>query len=322
MNIPRAAPGPDARSACQMKILLASAVILLLASSGLWGQTGGLVRAVHGRAAYAYTAHVVSFGVRAPATPGHARTIRYILRELRADHAGIETVPYIAHTPGGTFHEEDIVAKFPGTGKGQGVLAVCGHFDTKIEKKFRFVGANDGGSSTGMLLEFAHVLATHRLRKPVWLLFLDGEEAVVHWQGKDNDYGSRHLAHLWVRQGVAPRIRALILVDMIGDKDLDILRETNSTPWLNSFIQSAADKLGYSRYFFKTSSAVEDDHIPFLHAGIPAVDLIDFTYGPNNSQSPGPYWHTAQDTMNKLSPHSFRVVGRVVAKALEMLAAQ
>lgn len=272
-----------------------------------------------GRAAYRYTAAVVAFGPRPPGSAAHRRTEAYILAQLRRDGARIWQDRYVAHTPIGPFHEENIIAQF-GPRQGQ-ILMLAGHYDTKFEH-FRFVGANDGGSSTGLLLEAGAVLAKDPPKAPVWLLFLDGEEAVKHWTATDSVYGSRHLAVQLQKEGMVPRIHALILVDMIGDKDLDVARETNSTAWLNSFVAAAARKLGYSRYFFRQSMGVEDDHIPFLKVGIPAVDLIDFTYGPNNSVTPGPYWHTAQDTMNKLSAHSLKVVGRVVMETLRMLEAQ
>ncbi|MGH9534254.1 MAG: M28 family peptidase [Terriglobales bacterium] len=272
-----------------------------------------------GRAAYRYTAAVVAFGPRPPGTAAHRRTVAYILAQLRRDGARIVPDHFVAHTPRGPFHEVNIIAKF-GPRQGQ-ILMLAGHYDTKFEP-FRFVGANDGGSSTGLLLEAGAVLAKQPPSAPVWLLFLDGEEAVNHWTATDSVYGSRQLAAQFQHEGLVPRIHALILVDMIGDQHLDVLRETNSTAWLNSFVAAAARRLGYSRYFFQQQGAIEDDHLPFLHVGIPAVDLIDFTYGPNNNATPGPYWHTAQDTMDKLSPHSFTVVGRVVMETLRMLEAQ
>lgn len=273
-----------------------------------------------GQAAYRFTAAVVAFGPRPPGTAAHRRTEAYILTQLRRDGARIVQDRYIAHTPKGPFHEDDIIAKF-GPRQGQ-ILLLAGHYDTKFEP-FRFVGANDGGSSTGLLLEAGVVLGKQPPTAPVWLLFLDGEEAVNQaWTGNDNTYGSRQLAAKFQKDGLVPRIHALILVDMVGDKDLDVARETNSTAWLNAFVAAAARRLGYQRYFFQQQMAVSDDHIPFLKVGIPSVDLIDFTYGPNNAASPGPYWHTAQDTMDKISAHSLQVVGQVVMETLRMLAAQ
>ncbi len=278
-----------------------------------------LANAFSGRQAYAYTRAVVDFGPRPPGSAAHRRMVAYILANLRQDHARIVQDRFTAHTPKGPMPENNIIAKFgPRTGQ---ILVLCGHYDTKIEK-FHFVGANDGGSSTGLPLEAAAVLAKHPLQVPVWVVFLDGEEDVVHWTRTDGTYGSRQLAALWRTQGVAPRIHALILVDMIGDKNLDIGRETQSTQWINDFVASAAEKLGYSKYFFQNSIAIEDDHLAFLHVGIPSVDLIDATYGPGNRNVFGRWWHSPRDTMDKLSPHSFRVVGRTVMQTLQMLARQ
>lgn len=295
---------------------LAAALPLAAQASAVPGTPAA---AFSGQAAYRYTAAVVAFGPRPPGTAAHQRTEQYIVAQLRQDGARIVQDRFIAHTPRGPFHEDNIIAKF-GPRKGQ-ILVVTGHYDTKFEP-FRFVGANDGGSSTGLLLEAGAVLAKHPLPAPVWLVFLDGEEAVKTWTATDSTYGSRQLAAQFQHDGLVPRIHALILVDMIGDKDLDVLRETNSTAWLNSFVAAAARRVGYSRYFFQQQGAIEDDHIPFLKVGIPSVDLIDFTYGPNNSATPGPYWHTVKDTMDKLSAHSLQVVGSVVMETLQMLAAQ
>ncbi len=279
-----------------------------------------LVEAFSGQQAYAYTRAVVDFGPRPPGTAAHRKMEAYILARLRADGAAIELDRFTASTPVGRLPMVNIIAKFPAAAAGRPLLMVAGHYDTK--RLPHFVGANDGGSSTGMLLELAQVLAHHRLSDPVWLLFLDGEEALRHWTASDSVYGSRQLAAKFQQEGLAPRIRALILVDMIGDKQLDIPRDTYSTGWVNDFVESAARQLGYSRYFFQTKTATEDDHQPFLHAGIPAVDLIDTTYGPSNRNVFGRWWHTPQDTMDKLSPNSFTIVGRTVLKTLQLLAQQ
>lgn len=278
-----------------------------------------LLDAWSGRGAYQYTRAVVNFGPRPPGSAAHRRMNAYILAQLRRDHARIVQDRFTAQTQKGELPEDNIIAKF-GPARGQ-ILVLCGHYDTKFEP-FRFVGANDGGSSTGFLLEAAAVLARHPMKLPVWLVFLDGEEDVVHWSATDGTYGSRQLAAQWQKQGLAPRIHALILLDMIGDKKLDIARETYSTAWLNDFVASAAHKLGYQRYFFKNQQAIEDDHQPFLGAGIPSVDLIDTTYGPSNRNTFGRYWHSPQDTMDKLSSRSFRIVGRVVIETLRLLARQ
>jgi len=186
-------------------------------------------------------------------------------------------------------------------------IAIASHYDTKFMEGRRFLGANDGGSSTGLLLELARVLASRADKLDYWLLFLDGEEAFVEWSTFDSTYGSRHLARRWKQDGTAPRIKALILLDMIGDKSLDILRDTNSTPWLSDLVWETAARVGLSGILSRNVSAVEDDHIPFLDAGIPCVDIIDLDYSP---------WHTEADTLDKISPESMGKVGTLVLAVL------
>lgn len=206
----------------------------------------------------------------------------------------------------------NIILKFPGT-SGQAV-AITGHYDTKRIPMVHFVGANDAGSSTGFLLEFARVAAKLHHPDDLYVVFFDGEEAVGEWSATDSLYGSRHLAAKWGADGTLKRLKALINIDMIGDRDLQILNDDNSSQDLRSLIWSTAAKLGDSQYFQQNHSGVDDDHMPFANAGVNAVDIIDLNYGPNNS-----YWHTAQDTMDKLSAHSLQVVGDVIVASVKEL---
>ena len=207
----------------------------------------------------------------------------------------------------------NIIAKFPGH-SGRAVV-VTGHFDTKPMPGQNFVGANDGGSSTGFLLELARVVNTMPHRDDICLVWFDGEEAFGEWSDSNGIYGSKHLADKWSRDGTLARIKALINVDMIGDKDLGIMQEGNSSPALLKLVWQTAHDLGYGKYFLDTGFATEDDHLPFLRQGVQALDLIDFDYGPNNS-----YWHTPKDTMDKLAAHSLDIVGNVVVGVLRKLA--
>jgi Zn-dependent M28 family amino/carboxypeptidase len=191
---------------------------------------------------------------------------------------------------------------------------VAGHYDTKRFEDFRYVGANDGGSSAALLLELARVLASRKNALTYWLVFFDGEEAIRDWTSTDSLYGSRHLVEKLSASGELSRVQAMILVDMIGDANLDIHREGNSTPWLVDTVFNVAKRLGYGRYFPESQIAMDDDHIPFVNAGVSAVDLIDFDYGPNQS-----YWHSAKDTLEHCSPLSLTIVGRVVAATLNEL---
>ena len=199
----------------------------------------------------------------------------------------------------------NIIAKFPGTsGK---AIAISGHFDTKKIAGVHFLGANDAGSSTGFLLEFAHAMAKIRHRDDIYVVFFDGEEALHEWTDTDSCYGSRHLAAKWLADGTLSHLVALINVDMIGDKDLDILDDANSSASLRTMLRDVANRLGYAKYFRQDPGAIEDDHQPFAQVGVNVLDLIDFDYGPNMA-----YWHTAKDTMDKLSASSLQVVGDVV----------
>src|SRR5205823_1770443 len=153
-------------------------------------------------------------------------------------------------------------------------------------RQFRFVGASDGGSSAAFLIELARVLKSRANPLTIELLFLDGEEAVVEWQGDDHTYGSRHYVEVAKQNGSIAALKANILIDMIGDRDLRIKRDTNSTPWLTDLVWDAARRQKLDGYFVSDTTRVEDDHMPFLQAGVPSVDIIDLEYEP---------WHTVQD---------------------------
>jgi Zn-dependent M28 family amino/carboxypeptidase len=269
--------------------------------------------AFDGAAALEATRRAVSFGPRPAGSPAHARMRAWLTSELRGLPCQLVEDAFTAGTPLGPRAMTNLIAKFPGA-SGR-VLVVSGHYDTYTRPGLHFVGANDGGSSTGFLLQLARTLATRKLRDSVWVVWLDGEESLVSWTGEDHTYGSRHLAEQWRREGVLGSIRALINVDMIGDANLSLLYDLNSTAWLRDLVWTIAAKLGYAAQFPRMqASAIEDDHLPFVQAGVPALDLIDYDYGPGNV-----YWHTADDTLDKLSARSFEVVGRVVLETIRML---
>lgn len=284
-------------------------ILILLAAAGLL--PGPLTAAeFSGQAAFEHTRQAVAFGPRPPGSPALARLRAYIVSKVKALGAGITEDAFTAQTPIGPIRMVNVIARFPGTsGK---AVAVTGHYDTKLLPGIRFVGANDGGSSTGFLLELARVVAGKTRRDDVYLVWFDGEEAIGEWSATDGVHGSRHLAARWEREGVLRRLKALINVDMIGDRDLGILREQQSSPHLLSLVWKVAAGLGYSRYFLDTWGAVEDDHMPFVKKGVPALNLIDFDF---------PWWHTDGDTLDKVSPLSLEIVGRVVVETLHRLEA-
>ncbi len=261
-----------------------------------------------------YVKEVVACGWRPPGSPGHAKLEQYILSKLKG--LDVEQDKFTAQTPVGKFPIDNIIAKFPG--KKDGIIVIAGHYDTPHYLPKTYVGANDGGSSTALLL----ALADHFRQKPpdgysVWLLWTDGEEAFVKWTDTDSVYGTRQLAQKWQQDGTAKKIKAFLLVDMIGAADLEILKDTSSTPWLSDLVYQAAGDLGYQSHFYQWQTSMDDDHIPFLKIGVPAVDLIDFTYGYGNV-----FWHTPQDTVDKLSPQSLAITGDVVLQTIRLLNAR
>ncbi len=270
----------------------------------------GYARVFSGEKALAYTQQAVANGPR----PSGSAEIHHLQEQISAvlKHAGcqISFDDFEAKTPAGAVRMRNILCKFPGrSGK---AIVITGHYDTK--RLPRFVGANDGGSSTGLLMELAEALTGAPRTDDVVLVFFDGEEAVKDWSDTDSLYGSRHLAEVWQKDGMNARIKALINVDMIGDKDLDILYDMNSNESLRNLVFDLAANLGYGAHFPKAQSGIEDDHIPFARDGVPVLDLIDFTYGPGNA-----YWHKPEDTMDKLSANSFEVVGTVVLDAIRKI---
>ena len=265
-----------------------------------------------GAEALAFTRRAVSFGPRPSGSAEIKRLQAYILGELKALGCQVIEDDFTASTPLGQIPMKNILAHF--AGKSGKAVAVTGHYDTKSMPGTYFVGANDGGSSTGFLLEMAKVLAHAARKDDVYLVWFDGEEAIAQWSEYDSLYGSRHMAERWAADGTVSRIKALINVDMIGDRDLTILEDMNSSPPLRELVWRTAERLGYVAHFLKNNSAIEDDHIPFLRRGVNALDLIDLDYGPGNS-----YWHTDRDTIDKLSAGSFQIVGRVLLETLKEL---
>jgi glutaminyl-peptide cyclotransferase len=255
-----------------------------------------------GGRAYEHLRQMVNMGPRPAGSPAIERTRSYITAQLKA--LGIPVVPqaFDAQTPIGRIHMVNLIATIPGSRKERIVLA--GHYDTKLFREFRFVGANDGGSSAATLLEMARVLKARRNALTVELLFLDGEEATLRdWGGTDHTYGSQYYVDSAKKSGGLAGLKALVLVDMVGDRSLRIMRETASTKWLTDTIWAAARRLGYASTFVDEATRIEDDHIPFLEAGVEAVDIIDLDY---------PAWHTASDTLEETSARSLETVGKVL----------
>jgi len=258
---------------------------------------------------------VVAFGPRPIASANHKKLEDYIVAHLKGDQ--IEDDAFVADTPEGKFPVRNIIAKYPGTK--DGIIVIAGHYDTNYPlRNTAYVGANDGGSSTAVLLEFANQLrGKKREGYSVWLVWTDGEEAVKTWTATDSLYGTRHLAAKWQKDDTLKKIKAFLLADMIADADLNVERELNSTPWLEDLVLQAATNLGYQSHFFARQAAIEDDHLPFVRLGVPSADFIDLDYGYANV-----FHHTPQDTIDKLSPKSMEIVGTVILESVRLLDAK
>lgn len=260
-----------------------------------------------------YVKEIVAFGPRPIGSENHKKVENYILAHLKGDQVEHDEFEVIASE--GRFPVHNIIAKFPGTR--DGVIVIASHYDTNWPLRGEnYVGANDGASSSALLLEIANQLRGQKLDGySVWLLWDDGEESMrLPWYEPEALYGVRHIAKKWQDDGTLKKIKAFILEDMVGDADLNIEHDLNSTPWLEDLIYQAATQLGYQSHFFARQMAVTDDHQPFLERKVPSVDLIDFNYGYNDV-----FWHTTQDTIDKLSPKSLAIVGSVTLGTIRLL---
>jgi glutaminyl-peptide cyclotransferase len=273
--------------------------------------------AFDGNRAMQYVKDIVRFGPRPLGSANHKKVEDYIASHLKGDT--VEDDAFIADTPEGKLPVHNIIAKFPGTR--EGIIVIASHYDTNYPlRDTSFVGANDGGSSSALLLEIANQLrGKTREGYSVWLVWDDAEEAVKTETAdmpflKDSLYGIKNLAEKWQGDGTLKKIKAFLLADMIGDADLNIDRDMNSTPWLESVVYEAASRVGYQSHFFGRSLPMIDDHLPFTEKGVPSADLIDFDYGYNNV-----FWHTPQDTADKLSPKSLEIVGTVFLETVRIL---
>ena len=254
----------------------------------------------------------VAFGPRPSGSGPLAACRAYIEAQLKAAGITFREQPFDAMTPAGIIHMTNVVGTIPGRRPER--IALATHYDTKRFSEFTFVGASDAASSTAAVLELARVLKNRQNEFTIELLFLDGEEAVnTEWRDPDNTYGSKYYVRAARQAGTLGGLKALILLDMVGDRDLDIRADSNSARWLNSIVWSSAARLGYTSTFIPEDFAVEDDHLPFVEAGVPSVDIIDLDY---------PQWHPAQDDLDHVSARSLQIVGDVVLDALPQIERQ
>jgi glutaminyl-peptide cyclotransferase len=254
-----------------------------------------------GDKALGHVQKLVDLGPRPPESEAIQKARAYITEQLRSFGWTVTEQPFTDQTPHGPAHFTNLIARFGDSTKPNFLL--CSHFDTKIFDAFRFVGANDGGSSNGVLLEIARALASApSLAKNVELVFFDGEEAFENFSPTDGIYGSRHFAQELARNGSAKQFRGGILFDMIGDRDLKVTIPPNSPPNIARDIFASADAIKLRDRFTYFDQDITDDHSPLNAVGIPVIDLIDFRFS---------YWHTAEDSIDKISAQSLQTVGSV-----------
>jgi len=263
-----------------------------------------------GKRAFEHVVRQVSYGPRPSGSQAIIQTQDYIAAELSTYGCTVENDAFYAPTPAGRLPMKNILVKIPGDKPG--IILLATHYDTK--RLDNFLGADDGGSSTAVMLELARVLCAQHGAYPVWIAFFDGEEAVnQEWKDPDNRYGSREMAAKLAMSGDLKRIKAFLLADIVGSRALRFKRETNSTKALTDLVWSTAARLGYSGVFVNDASAIEDDHLSFLKRGVPCVDVIDLEI---------PYWHTPQDTVDKISSKSLAITGHVVLESVKQLQAK
>jgi hypothetical protein len=283
-------------------------------------KTGGF----DGKRAFAHVAKQVSFGPRPSGSPAIGQLQSYIQSELSSYGCKVDTDSFTADTPIGRLPMKNIVAKIPGDTSGIIILAT--HYDTarsardpntgEVHPMPNFVGADDSGSSTGVMLELARLLCAKHQRNAVWITFFDGEEAMVDWSATDSRYGSRQMAAKLAMSGELPKVRAFLLADIVGTRNAHFRRDSTSTKWLVDLVWGVAQKLGYGSTFLNDSQAPQDDHDPFLKRNVPSVDVIDLEIDPGGNLY---YWHTPQDTLDKISSKSLAITGHVFLESVKQL---
>ncbi len=304
-----------------VRYLLLALVLLALGSATAHAQK--LEGAISGQSIYTLTQQFLAAAPQRYAnSPGHAKAEAFIKSQFLPEAAkgNFETDAFTASTPIGLIDMRNYVVKYPG--KKAGIIVLASHYETNYWlKDIHFVGANDGAATSSLLIGIGHYLREHPpAGYSVWLLFDDGEESIEsQWTNSNSLYGTRHIAAKWSNDGTLGKIKAFLLADMIGDKDLNILDETQSTLWLRAMLKQAAADTHHSANVAKTDGAELDDHQPFLQRGVPSLDIIDVDYGPHTSASPDGYHHTAQDTIDKVSARSLQTSADLFLEMIRLI---
>jgi glutaminyl-peptide cyclotransferase len=270
--------------------------------------TGGF----DGKRAYEHVAKQVGFGPRPSGSQAIAQTQDYILTQLKSYGCTTEVDAFNADTPIGRLPMKNILVKIPGDDNS--IILLGTHYDSLLRKDITFVGADDSASSTAVMLELARLLCGKHGKHAVWIAFFDGEEAMKAWSETDSRYGSRQMAARFAASGDIPKIKAFLLADMVGSRSLHFARESTSTPALVDLMWATAARLGYSQIFVNTSSGAEDDHDSFLKRKVPSMDVIDF-----DRVQDVPFWHTDEDTLDKISARSLAISGYVFLETVKEL---
>ncbi len=269
-------------------------------------------RGFQGARAIADLKKIVANGPREPGSAASGAVRAHIKREVEAAGLTLQELPFVAQTPHGPVNMVNLVAEVKGTEPG--LILLTNHYDTKVFRDFAFAGANDGGSTTAWMIEMARALGPTRQGRTVWLCWFDGEEAFVEWSETDSLYGSRQMIAWLQETGRIAEVGASINVDMIGDCDLDIVRDKDAPPWLIDLVWNTASDNDINGFSMR-ELVIEDDHIPFRNAGIPALNLIDFHYG-GGAIEHQQNWHTPRDTIALVCAESLEAVGNVLLAAL------
>ena len=277
--------------------------------------TGGF----EGAKAFEHVRRLVEIGPRPPGSEGIHGAQAYIISQLKSFGCPVEEHDFHGSTPLGDIAMKNIIAKISGTGSG--IVLFTTHYDTI--RLPNFVGADDGGSGTGTMLELARLFCARTTKSALntWIVFFDGEEAQenwpdknsVQWKDTNSTFGSREMAASMALSGDLKHVKAMVLADMIGPSNLKIKRDTGSTPWLTDLIWATAARAGYGNVFVnETTSVGGDDHFSFIRRDVPGCDIIDFDVQPT-------YWHTPDDTLDKVDPRSLAIVGHVFIETLPAL---
>jgi glutaminyl-peptide cyclotransferase len=298
-------------TAAVLGLLLLGGSQLCVSSQEMSAKKNDFVSQISQKRIDGYFQEIIRLSPRPPESETFQKFRLYLVNTLKSFSLKAWEESFTAGTPRGAIEMANVVAEKKGDT--DRIIYLASHIDTKIIDGIEIQGANDSGSSTTALLELARVLSNHTTKFTYRFVFFDGEESIgKDMNDRDGLYGSKEHVRRLKSDNLVSNVHAMILLDMIGDEDPVINRDLNSSPELYSLFAACCDRLGYKNLSSGKATYMYDDHVPFLRAGIPSLDLIDFDYGPNNS-----FWHTEKDTAENVSTESIFKVAQVVACMLE-----